>query len=149
MSLNSDYLDMLSALSAENSDFLIVGSYAMAVHGYVRTTNDIDIWIRPTQENARRVWRALIRFGAPLLDLTVDDLSQPDVGFQVGLEPRRIDLLTTIAGVEFDDAWDQRHLKKVGEMSVPYLSHPLLIQNKLATGRPRDKSDADWLCGEP
>ena len=79
--MNRDFRDMLSALCAENADFLVVGAYALSAHGLVRATGDIDIWVRPTKENAQRVWRALQQFKAPLFDLTVDDLSSDDIDF--------------------------------------------------------------------
>ena len=103
--LNPDFRDMLSALSAEGAEFLLVGAFAMAVHGYPRATGDMDIWIRPSDENAGRVWRALRQFKAPMRNLSVEDLKSPDTVFQIGVAPRRIDLLTSIDGVEFDDAW--------------------------------------------
>lgn len=147
--MNSDFLDMLSALSGAGAEYLIVGAYAMSAHGYVRSTGDIDIWVRPTRENAVRVWRALQAFGAPTGDLTEDDLSTADIVFQIGMPPRRIDLLTSIAGVEFDVAWPARQLRRVAGRELPCLSRELLIQNKQATGRPREAADAIWLAGEP
>ena len=106
--LNRDYNDILSALSAEGAEFLIVGAYALAAHGIPRATGDIDIWVRPTPENAMRVMRALKRFGAALLDLTEDDLATADTVFQMGVAPSRIDMMTGISGVTFEQAWPSR-----------------------------------------
>jgi hypothetical protein len=136
---------MLSALSAENVEFLVVGAYAMAAHGCVRATGDLDIWIRPLPENADRVWRALTRFRAPLFDLTKDDLVNPDIVFQIGIAPNRIDLLTAIDGVGFDEAWEHRKTVVVEGRSVAALGRDQLIKNKKATGRPKDLFDVQWL----
>lgn len=91
---------MLAALSAARADFLVVGAHALATHGLPRATGDLDLWVRPTPENGRRVWSALEEFGAPLREITVEDLSRPDVVFQIGIAPRRIDLLTSIEELE-------------------------------------------------
>src|SRR3989442_8740941 len=96
---------MLAALSAAGADYLVVGAHALAVHGVVRATGDLDVWVRPTPENASKVWRALLAFGAPLQELTERDLSTPNLVFQIGVAPYRIDLLTSIDGVSFDEAW--------------------------------------------
>jgi regulator of sirC expression with transglutaminase-like and TPR domain len=102
--LNKDYRDILLALAAEKAEFLLVGAYAMAVHGYPRATMDIDIWVKPSCDNARAVLRALKRFGAPLHDLTEADLQKDDTIFQIGVAPRRIDLITGATGLRFDEA---------------------------------------------
>lgn len=147
--MNPDFLDMLSALSAAGAEFLIVGSHAMSAHGYPRATGDIDLWVRPTPENAQRVWTALIQFGAPLDGLQASDFSEPDVVFQIGVAPRRIDLLTSIAGVTFDVAWASRSTVPLAGVDVPVLSRELLIVNKRTTGRARDAADADWMEEQP
>ena len=143
--LNSDYRDMLSALSAEGVEFLVVGAFAMAAHGLTRATRDIDFWIRPSRDNAEKTWRALKSFGAPLFDLSIDDLSEPDNVFQIGVAPRRIDLLTAISGVGFDDAWKNRVPVTLWGMQFSVLSREDLIANKLAAGRPKDLADVAWL----
>lgn len=103
--LNPDYRDMLSAFEDESVEYLVVGAYALAAHGAPRATGDLDLWIRPSPDNADRAFRALEAFGAPTHDLTVDDLTDPNLVFQVGIEPRRIDILSSITGVSFDEAW--------------------------------------------
>ena len=106
--LNPDFRDMLSAFSDEQVEYLVVGAYALAAHGLARATGDIDLWVRRSEENARRVWRALTRFGVPLFDLRVEDLQTAGTVFQVGVAPRRIDILTSIDGVEFEEAAPHR-----------------------------------------
>ena len=91
--MNRDFAEMLSALSEAGAEFLIVGAHALAAHGVVRATGDIDIWVRPTHENAERVMRALVTFGAPLMDLTTADLTKADTAFQIGVEPSRVAIL--------------------------------------------------------
>src|SRR4051812_1317630 len=103
--MNRDFAEMLSALSAAGAEFLVVGAHALAAHGRPRATGDLDIWVRSTSENAEKVWSALARFGAPLSGLSKADLQAPDVVFQIGIEPNRIDILTSIDGVDFDGAW--------------------------------------------
>lgn len=143
--MNPDFRDMLSALCAEGVEFLIVGGYAMAAHGLPRATGDIDIWVRPSADNARRVWRALRRFGAPMRDLTVEDLHTPDIVFQVGVAPRRVDILTSITAVEFDEAWARRKEIRLDELSFNAIGREHLVRNKRACGRPKDLADAAWL----
>jgi hypothetical protein len=145
--LNPDFRDMLSALSAESADFLLVGAYALAAHGLPRATGDMDIWIRCSPDNARRVWQALRQYGAPLGDLSVADLGRPGVVFQVGVAPRRIDILTSIDGVEFEEAWPLRDPVRLDDLSVSVISRAHLIRNKKAVARPQDLADVSWLEG--
>lgn len=143
--LNRDYVEMLSALSDAGAEYLVVGAHALAAHGVPRATGDLDLWVRPTPENAQRVWRALETFGAPLHDLTLEDLSRPEVVFQIGIVPRRIDLLTSITGVSFEEAWDNRAFVEIREMEVPVLGRSELVRNKRAVGRARDLADIEEL----
>ena len=145
--MNPDFRDMLLMLSEEGADFMLVGAYALAAHGLPRSTGDMDLWVRCSEENAEKVLRALRRFGAPLLDLTLEDLKTPDVVFQIGVAPRRIDLLTSIAGVGFDEAWPERKVIEVDGLKIPVIGRSHLIQNKKAAGRPKDLADVDWLEG--
>lgn len=146
--LNPDFRDMLSAFIAEETEFLVVGAYALAFHGLPRATGDLDFWIARSEENADRVFRALDAFGAPTLDLTVSDLLTPDLVFQIGIEPNRIDILTSIDGVEFGEAWKERVLAVVDGLEIPILNLRHMIQNKLAVGRPRDLADVHALEAE-
>jgi hypothetical protein len=136
---------MLSALSEEGVEFLLVGAYALAVHGLPRATGDLDIWIRPAPDNAGRTLEAIRRFGAPLQDLTEADLVEAGTVFQIGVPPRRIDLMTAIDGVTFEDAWATRLSARLGDLEVPVIGRDALLRNKRATGRPRDLADAEAL----
>ena len=120
----------------------------MAVHGVPRGTQDLDVWIEPTPDNAARVWQALAAFGAPLdsLRLSPEDLTTPDTVVQLGLPPARIDLLTGISGVpSFDEAWAGRVEHHVRDRSVPFLGRRQLIANKRAAGRKKDAADLEEL----
>lgn len=143
--MNRDFVEMLSALSAAGVKFLIVGAHALAAHGAPRATGDLDIWVRPTRDNAARVLAALQSFGAPLFDLTVDDLCASDTVFQIGLPPSRIDILSGISGVEFDAAWPRRIEVEIGGMRVGTLGREDFIANKRAAGRPKDLLDIELL----
>jgi hypothetical protein len=145
--LNPDFRDMLSELNAAEADFIVVGAYALAAHGLPRATGDIDIWVRPTAENAERVHGALRAFGAPVDQLSVDDLSSPEVVFQIGVAPRRIDILTSIDGVAFEDAWPRRQTVTIEGLDIPVLGREDFIENKKASGRPQDLADVAWLEG--
>lgn len=143
--MNRDFVEILSELSAAGADFLIVGAHALAAHGVPRATGDLDIWVRPTPDNARRVLTALSRFGAPLFDLTVDDLAKPDTVFQIGLPPSRVDILSGISGVTFDDAWPRRTTATLEGLEVGVLSRVDFVTNKRASGRPKDLLDLALL----
>jgi hypothetical protein len=144
--LNPDFAEMLRALSAEGVEYMLVGAYAMAAHGVPRATGDIDIWVRPSRENAGRVLRALDRFGAPRFDLTSGDLTRRGTVFQLGVPPRRIDLLTSIDGVTFDIAWRGRVRCRLGSVTVTVIGREALLRNKRATGRPKDRVDLRLLA---
>ena len=146
--LNPDFRDILSALNAERAEYLLVGAYAVAAHGIPRATGDIDLWIRPTAENAKAVWSALENFGAAMSHFSLADLEKPDLVFQFGVAPQRIDLMTSIEGVEFDDAWDERVSFRIDELDVPTIGLRHLIINKKATGRPQDIADASRLSAQ-
>ena len=106
--LNRHFNEIIAAFNAERVEYLLVGAYALAAHGLPRATSDIDFWVRPTTDNADRTWRALARFGAPLDSVTPQDLATPEMIIQFGVEPQRIDVLTTVDGVTFDDAYSRR-----------------------------------------
>ncbi len=145
--MNPDFLDLLAALVRAKTRFLVVGAHALAAHGVPRATGDLDVWIQPDPENARRVREALLDFGAPAeaLGLPPADLAAPGLVFQLGAPPRRIDVLTAITGVAFDDAWSSRSVHRVGEIDVPFLGRDALISNKRATGRTKDLADVEIL----
>jgi len=143
--LNSHYKDMLSALSEEGVRFLVVGAYAMAAHGYVRATSDLDIWVEPAPDNAQAVMRALQRFGAPMHDISVRELEQSDTVLQIGVAPLRIDIMTGVAGLEFSEAYRNAVETQIDRITVRLLSLNDLIRNKRASGRTRDTADAEAL----
>jgi hypothetical protein len=143
--LNPNFRDILFALSDENADFLIVGAHALGFHGIARATGDLDILVRPSPENAQRVWRAMLRFGAPLSGLSIDDLSKPDTIFVMGREPQRIDIITDIDGIEFENAWRDKSSTVIDGRPMPILSLQSLLVNKRAVGRPKDLLDVEWI----
>ena len=143
--LNPDFKDMLSGLSDSGVEFLLVGAYAMAAHGHPRATGDLDIWVRANPENAVKVLVALSRFGAPLHDLTIEDLSTPGIIFQIGVEPSRIDILTEISGVIFSDAWERKISIEMNGCSMSVIGLEDLIKNKRAAGRAKDIADVETL----
>lgn len=139
--MNRDFAEMLSALSDAGAEFLVVGAHALAAHGRPRATGDLDVWVRPTAENAAKVWAALARFGAPLSGVRKDDLATPGLVFQIGVEPVRIDILTAIDGVDFEGAWQRRLVVEIDGLKVPLIGRDDLIRNKRAAGRPQDLAD--------
>lgn len=143
--LNKNFRDMLSVLNDEGVEYLVVGAYALGTYLPPRATGDLDIWVRPTQENAERVWRSLIRFGAPRRNLNKEDLYTPDIIFHFGVPPQRIDFLTSITGVEFEEAWANRKETKINGLTVQIIGREQLLENKRATGRPKDFLDAQNL----
>ena len=143
--MNPDFSELLATFNAHGVEYLVVGAHALAAHGHVRATKDLDVWVRPSSENAVRTLRALAAFGAPLHDLTESDLSVPGLIFQIGVPPVRIDVITTIDGVDFSSAWPDRLEAKLGNVTVPVLSRHHLIANKKAAGRLQDLADVEWL----
>ena len=143
--MNPDFVDLLRALSAVDVRFLIVGAYALALHGKPRATGDLDVWIDPTPDNAPRVMRALASFGAPLTDVSVDDFSRPGVTYQIGVAPGRIDILTELTGITFDEAWPDRMRRSFGDVDVDFIGRAAFIRNKRATGRAKDLADVEGL----
>lgn len=139
--MNRDFVEILHELSAAGAEFLVVGAHALAAHDRPRATGDLDIWVRASPDNAERVWAALVRYGAPLHKLTQDDLSAPGITFQMGLPPYRVDLLTEISGVTFDEAWPNRIVNEFAGHAYPVIGREDLIRNKRATGRPKDLLD--------
>ena len=143
--MNKDYLDILAEFLAETVEFLLVGAYALAVYGHPRATGDIDLWVRCSPENARKILKALARFGAPVQDLTPADFESPKIAYQIGLAPNQIDILTQIDGVVFDEAWINRVEAEVESLRVPVISRQDFIKNKRSTGRHMDLGDVSRL----
>ncbi len=145
--LNPDFRDILSSFDAAGVEYLVVGAYALAAHGVPRATGDLDLWVNATPENAGRVRGALQRFGAPLEGVTDADLATPDNVLQIGVPPRRVDVLTSIDGVKFTEAWAARVEVVLEGVQVPILSREHLVLNKRAVGRPQDLADLERLEG--
>lgn len=141
--LNEDFRDLLVVLADTGVEFVIVGAYALAFHGAPRASGDLDVFVRPAPGNAQRLTEALARFGAPLgaAGVTAEDLAQPGMVYQIGLPPRRIDLLTEISGVSFDEAWASRVVVEVDGRAVSFIGRAALLRNKEASGRPKDIAD--------
>jgi len=145
--LNQDFRDMLAALRDAGARFIVVGAHAMAVHGVPRATGDIDVWIARDPDNADRVLSALVHFGAPLstLGISRDDLLLDEQVVQIGVPPRRIDILTAISGVSFDEAYPDVVVHEVDGLPIPFLGRAALVRNKRATGRAKDRADLEAL----
>jgi Nucleotidyl transferase of unknown function (DUF2204) len=145
MTLNSDYVDILRCFVEEKVQFLVVGGYAVMKHSEPYTTKDLDLWIAPHRINAERAYRSLARFGAPLGDVTVDDLLNPDLVYQLGIEPVRVDIMSFVSGLEFEPAWNRRDKMMYGDLEVPVLSIEDISCAKKASGRPKDLLQATEL----
>jgi hypothetical protein len=141
----SDFSDLLRLFEDSETRYLVVGGYAVMAYTEPRFTKDLDVWVEPTIENAKKVFAALSRFGAPLAGCTINDFASPDMVFQIGVAPVRIDILTGISGVEFEDAWAARERHPFQGNSVWFIGRAHLIRNKQASGRPRDLIDAEDL----
>ncbi len=138
---NQDFRDLFVELNAHGVEFLIVGAHALAAHGHVRATKDLDVWVRPDRENAVRIIRALKAFGAPTHTVTEDDFAVPGITFQIGIEPVRIDIITAVDGLTFEPAWQNRIASEYGDQPVFVVSREDLIRNKRASARPQDLAD--------
>lgn len=146
--MNQDFLDLLQAFADHSVRFLIVGAYALGVHGRPRATGDLDVWVDATPENAPRVMSALAQFGAPLTAVSANDFSRPGIVFQMGLPPFRVDVLTELSGLTFAEAWPSRLQAPFGPLVVDVIGRESFIQNKRAIGRAKDLGDIESL-GEP
>lgn len=145
MGVNKDFEDLLRCLNQEKTEFIIVGAYAVIFYTEPRYTKDIDFWINPTTENAQKVLSALKKFGAPTKNLTVEDLTNNNMVYQIGIEPNRIDIIMNIAGVNFSDAWKKKNPTSYGNEKAYILDLNDLIKAKKKAGRPRDLLDLEKL----
>lgn len=145
MELNSHYRDLFASLNDAGVRYLLVGGYAMAYHRLPRFTKDIDIWVEPTLDNSERVWKALRAFGSPQKDINRTTFSKPDVIFQIGVPPNRIDIISSIEALDFQSAWKNRVDTRFCAIPIYVLGHADLVANKRAVGRPQDLLDADAL----
>lgn len=145
MPLNKDLREFVELLNSKCVEYLVVGAFAVAFHGYPRYTGDLDLLIRPTAENAGRVIEALWQFGFGSLGIELADLSSPGMVVQLGVQPNRIDLLTALSGVSFEEAWATRQDAILDGVPTQFIGFSALIQNKENTGRAKDLGDAEEL----
>lgn len=144
-SLSNDLLEFIRLLNRRRVDYVVVGAWAMSLHGRPRYTGDLDLLVRAEPGNADRLMGGLAEFGFGGLNLSREDFLKKDYVVQLGTAPNRVDLLTGISGVSFDEAWAARQTGRIGDIEVPFLSRELLIRNKLATNRPQDRADVEIL----
>ena len=148
MKLDKDFNEFVELFVANDVRFLVVGGYALAAHGYPRATDDFDAWVWANSENAEKIVECLAAFGFGSLNLTTDDFTTLDRVVQLGYPPYRIDIITSISGVEFDSAWANRLVVDVDGLQVPFIGRDDLLTNKRATGRPKDLLDVKYLTRE-
>jgi len=145
MSVSSDFKDLLSLFNAYRVKYLIIGGYAVVKYTEPRYTKDLDLWIRADRKNAAAVFRALREFGAPLAGMTEDDFAHEGYFYQMGVPPVRVDILMSITGLSFDQAWKHRVKASFDQIPVMFISREDLIASKLASGRPQDLIDVALL----
>ncbi len=143
--LNEDYKEMLQILLSNEVKFLIVGAYAMGIYGYPRATGDFDIWVEASIGNSKRLYKSLTEFGTLLSDINEKTFSEKGIVFQIGVAPRRIDIITHIDGIDFKSAYQSKQEIEIENLQIPFLSKEDLIKNKQATGRKKDILDIDYL----
>jgi hypothetical protein len=145
MLTSSDFRELLKIFEKHNIRYLVVGGYAVMKYSEPRFTKDIDVLIATDQENANSVYAALKEFGAPLTNLTSDDFTHKDYFYQMGRPPLRVDIMMSIPGIEFEEAWENREVFGLDDLNIPFISRSDLIRAKEASGRPQDKIDIDKL----
>lgn len=145
MLTSSDFRELLKIFKKHNIRYLVVGGYAVMKYSEPRFTKDIDLLIATDQENANSVYVALKEFGAPLANLTPDDFTHKDYFYQMGRSPLRVDIMMSIPGIGFEEAWKNREVFELDDLKIPFISRSDLIRAKEASGRPQDKIDIDKL----
>lgn len=145
MLTSSDFRELLKIFEKHNIRYLIVGGYAVMKYSEPRFTKDIDVLIATDQENANSVYAALKEFGAPLVNLTPVDFTHKDYFYQMGRPPLRVDIMMSIPGIGFEEAWENREVFELDDLKIPFISRSDLIRSKEASGRPQDKIDIDKL----
>lgn len=143
--MNPHFVEILKAFRDEAVEYLVIGAHALAAHGHVRATLDIDLWVKPTPDNAARTWRALQLFRAPLTKMKAEDFAEPEVLYQIGLPPSRIDIMTSVTGLEFEAAWPNRIMATFGDVAAPVLGLDDMRKAKRAAGRLKDLADLEEL----
>jgi len=143
--LSKDLREFIALLNSHGVDYVVVGGHAVAFHGYPRFTGDIDFFVRAEVDNAQKLLSALAAFGFAGLGIALEDFSTPEQIIQLGQPPNRIDLLTTISGVSFVEAWQTRVFATIDELPVAFLGKDALLRNKRASGRRKDLADVESL----
>ena len=144
--MNSDFKDLLRIFAEEQVEYLVVGAYAVIHHTQPRYTKDIDLWIKPSEENSFRVARAFHRFGLPLIEVTREDFAGPGLQYVIGVSPCQIDFLTSLPGFDdFDAAWANRCSAEADGIPIHFIGKTDLITAKTIAGRPQDLADLDEL----
>ena len=144
--MNEKQISLLAAFAAAKVEFAVVGGVAVNMHGYVRATNDLDIFIRPTEENAHAAFQALLALGVPLEGLLPGDLLDDEENLRFGPEEDHIDVLASIGEMSFEQVWRNRIVAEIEGLSIPFISKPDLIENKLQVGRLRYLADVEELA---
>ena len=142
---NPDFEDLIHHLNAANVKYVVVGAYAVVIYAGPRYTKDIDFLVEPTSENAQKVYEALKAFGAPLLDLKIEDLCDPKMVYQIGMEPNRIDIIMSILEPSFEEIWKNKRVDQYGKEKIFLIDLNDLIQAKKMAGRPKDLEDVEKL----
>jgi hypothetical protein len=145
MPLNKDWREFLELFNSNGVEYLVVGAFAVAFHGYPRYTADLDLMVRPTAKNAERILRSLSQFGFGNIGIVAADFCTPNMVVQLGVQPNRIDLLTAISGVTFDEAWETRRTAELDGLTTHFIGRAELLRNKDQTGRAKDLGDAEEL----
>lgn len=145
MDLNKDFEELLHHLNSAHAKYLVVGAYAVIFYTEPRYTKDMDLWVEPEPDNAEKVLKALKRFGAPIENLTIHDLTNPDMVFQMGIEPNRIDILMGIGKMTFDHAWKNKRPSNYGNEKINMIDFDDLVVAKKFAGRAKDKLDLEAL----
>jgi hypothetical protein len=145
MGASHDFRDLLQCLNGASVRYMVVGAHAVAYHTEPRYTKDLDVWVEPSEENAARLWKALAQFGAPLKGVTVADFTNPELVYQIGVEPVRIDVMMDVEGVSFETAWRNRIRSEYRNEQMYVLGRNDLIRAKRAAGRPQDELDVKRL----
>ncbi|MBK1830134.1 hypothetical protein JIN77_05335 [Verrucomicrobiaceae bacterium R5-34] len=143
--MNSDFKDLLQSLHDCEVRYLVAGGYAVMHHTQPRYTKDIDIWLEPSDKNARKLMRAFLAFGIPMIGVTESDFAQPKTQFSIGVPPCEIDFLTTISGLEFAPSWENKVISQENDFPIYYLCKADIITAKKTAGRPQDLADLDEL----
>jgi predicted nucleotidyltransferase len=147
MNIHEDFEEFLRFLNEEKVEFVVVGGYAVAFHGYVRATNDMDLFFKNTKDNILKICRALGNFGIPTRGEHKKEFADPGSIIRVGVHPVRLEMINLISGVSFEKVWQSRVKGVYGDVPVNYISFKDLIKNKKASGRPKDLADVDELGG--